>query len=71
MFSSISGRLIRYASRLSAADVVGFLHADDLFADDSVLAKIAEAFASPSADAVYGDLVYFPIHFLTTMRRFI
>jgi glycosyltransferase len=42
----------------ATGDVVGFLHADDLFADNAVLAKVAEAFAEPSTDAVYGDLVY-------------
>ena len=45
---------IKYAT----GDVVGFLHADDLFEDTSVLSKVAEAFSDPSIDAVYGDLVY-------------
>jgi len=40
----------------ATGDVVGFLHADDLFADEHVLSRIAETFAD--ADAVYGDLVY-------------
>lgn len=39
-------------------DIVGFLHADDLYAGDRVLEKIAGAFADPAVDAVYGDLVY-------------
>lgn len=39
-------------------DVVGFLHADDLYADTGVLARIAAAFADPAVEAVYGDLVY-------------
>lgn len=42
----------------ATGEVVGFLHADDLLADDRVLARIAEAFADPAVDAVYGDLVY-------------
>jgi glycosyltransferase len=42
----------------AAGDVIGFLHADDLFADDVVLAKVAEVFVDSSVDAVYGDLVY-------------
>lgn len=45
---------IRHAS----GDVVGFLHADDLYADDQVLARIAAAFDDPQVEAVYGDLVY-------------
>lgn len=42
----------------ATGDVVGFLHSDDLFADASVLARIARAFAEPQVDAVYGDLLY-------------
>lgn len=42
----------------SSGDVVGLLHADDLYADSEVLARVAEAFADPEVDAVYGNLVY-------------
>ena len=42
----------------ASGDVVGFLHADDLFAHRAVLARVAEAFADPQIEAVYGDLVY-------------
>ena len=45
---------IRHAS----GDVVGFLHADDLYADVDVLSRVAESFADPAVEAVYGDLVY-------------
>jgi glycosyltransferase len=38
--------------------VVGFLHADDLYASDEVLSKIADAFEDPEVCAVYGDLEY-------------
>jgi glycosyltransferase involved in cell wall biosynthesis len=38
--------------------VVGFLHADDVYAHPDVLRWVAEAFADPSVDAVYGDLEY-------------
>ena len=43
---------------LATGDVVGFLHADDLYADSHVLKRIAEAFNGQTIDAVYGDLVY-------------
>ena len=43
---------------LATGDVVGFLHADDLMADERVLARVADAFADPAVEAVYGDLVY-------------
>ena len=45
---------IKYAT----GEVVGFLHADDVFENNEVLAKVAAAFEDPSVDAVYGDLVY-------------
>lgn len=44
--------------RIACGDVVGFLHADDSFADEKVLSRIAAALADPRVDAVYGDLVY-------------
>lgn len=43
-------------------DVVGFLHADDLYAGPQVLAQVAAAFADPRVDAVYGDLQYVSQH---------
>ena len=42
----------------ASGEVIGFLNADDLYADPEVLARIATAFADPAVDAVYGDLVY-------------
>lgn len=44
--------------RHCTGDVIGFLHADDLFADDETLTKIARAFRDSNADVVYGDLLY-------------
>ena len=43
---------------LATGDVVGFLHADDFYAHENVVAQIAAAFADPQVDAVYGDLDY-------------
>lgn len=42
----------------ASGDVVGFLHADDLYAHEDVLAKVACAFEDQSVCAVYGDLQY-------------
>lgn len=42
----------------ASGDVVGFLHADDVYADQDVLANIARTFADPAVCAVYGDLQY-------------
>jgi glycosyltransferase len=36
--------------------VVGFLHADDLYASDEVLSKIAKAFENPKVCSVYAGL---------------
>ncbi|MEO6898229.1 MAG: glycosyltransferase family 2 protein [Caldimonas sp.] len=44
--------------KLARGEVVGLLNSDDFLASPDVLAKIAEAFADPSVDAVYGDLCY-------------
>lgn len=42
----------------ATGDVVGFLHADDVFGGPDVLQRVADAFASPDVSAVYGDLQY-------------
>ena len=42
----------------SSGDVVGFLHADDLFADPNVIDRVSQKFESGDYDAVYGDLTY-------------
>ena len=42
----------------STGEVIGFLHADDVYASPDVLAQIAQAFADPTVSAVYGDLQY-------------
>jgi len=43
---------------LASGDVIGFLHSDDLFNDDFVLGRVADAFSNFQVDAVYGDLKY-------------
>ena len=42
----------------ATGEVVGFLHADDIYADENVLADVAAAFEDPAVQAVYGDLQY-------------
>jgi len=39
-------------------DVIGILHADDLFASSKVLEKIAGVFSNKEIDSCYGDLIY-------------
>jgi len=55
--SGIYDALNKGISRASG-DVVGFLHADDIFGSKQSLAHIAAVFGNPSIDAIYGDLLY-------------
>ena len=43
---------------LCTGDVVGFLHSDDLLADENAIARVARVMDDIEIDAVYGDLVY-------------
>lgn len=43
---------------LASGDVIGLLHSDDVFAAPDVLERVAEAFADPRVQGVYGDLEY-------------
>lgn len=44
---------------LAQNEVIGLLHADDVYADPHVLSRVAYAFrADPTLEGVYGDLVY-------------
>ena len=43
----------------ATGEIIGFLNADDFFADDEVLVRVAKAFeADPNIEACFGDLVY-------------
>ena len=43
---------------LATGDIIGILHADDFYIDNTVLTKVAETFTAKKADAVYADLYY-------------
>ena len=43
---------------LATGDVIGFLNADDVYADSRVLEEIVHAMETQNVDACYGDLVY-------------
>ena len=43
---------------MASGDVIGILNADDLYADNGVVAKVAAVFEDPSVDATYADLVF-------------
>jgi len=44
--------------QLATGDVIGFLNADDVYAHEGVLRRIAEVLSNPQIDACYADLVY-------------
>ena len=43
---------------LATGGIIGFVHADDLLADSSVLSSVARIMTESGSDAVYGDIVY-------------
>ena len=47
-------KAIKYAT----GDIIGFLHSDDLYQDNTVIEKVAQAFINNATDSVYGDLTY-------------
>lgn len=54
---------------LADGEVIGILNSDDFYADDRVIADIAERFMDPAVDAVYGDLDYIHPDDLTRVTR--
>lgn len=44
--------------KMAAGEIIGLLHADDLFASRYVVSKIANEFQTKKIDCLYGDLVY-------------
>ena len=44
--------------RLATGEIVGFLHADDIYATDKVLRQMVGVFRERDVDCLWGDLVY-------------
>ncbi|QTA79236.1 Glycosyl transferase, family II [Desulfonema limicola] len=44
--------------KLADGDIIGILNADDFYANQDVLSKIARVFKNPDIDSCYGDLIY-------------
>lgn len=42
----------------ATGDIIGILHADDLYVDNCVIEKVVGVFNNENADGVYGDLLY-------------
>jgi glycosyltransferase involved in cell wall biosynthesis len=55
---------------LAAGDVIGFLNADDFYATEHVLAKVAQTFRDPAVEACYGDLCYVQREDVSTVVRY-
>ncbi len=43
---------------MATGDVIGFLHADDVYAAENVIDKVARCMAENASDSCYGDLMY-------------
>lgn len=43
----------------ATGDIIGFLNADDYYADKEVLYRVAQAFEDPTVDACLGDVAFF------------
>ena len=43
---------------LASGDIIGFLHADDIYADKTVIDKIVSNFERHNVESCYGDLIY-------------
>lgn len=56
---------------LARGDVIGFLNADDVYANEGVLARVASIMAKEGPDALLGDVEFFrPENPLRTVRRY-
>jgi glycosyltransferase involved in cell wall biosynthesis len=52
----------------SSGDVIGFVNADDMFADDQVLSRVAVAFEDKAIEACFGDLLYVTEDYRSVVR---
>lgn len=57
--------------RVATGDVIGFLNADDVYAQENVLAMVAEVMNREHLDALFGDVEFFrPENPAGTLRRY-
>ncbi len=45
--------------KLSDGDIIGFLHSDDMYSDNSIVSSVMKLFLDKDIDIVYGDASYF------------
>jgi glycosyltransferase len=51
-------------------DIIGFLHADDVYENPQVIEKVCQVFASYEVDSCYGDLLYVDKNHLDKVIRY-
>jgi glycosyltransferase involved in cell wall biosynthesis len=44
--------------KIATGDIIGILNADDLYSNNSIIAKVVDEFKGKGGDAIYGDLQY-------------
>lgn len=55
---------------LSTGEIIGFLNADDVYIDETVITKIASTMHKGNYEAVYGDLIYVDSHSTNRIIRY-
>jgi glycosyltransferase involved in cell wall biosynthesis len=43
---------------MATGEVIGILNSDDFYCDEKIISEVADSFADPGIDAVYGDLIF-------------
>ena len=56
--------------QLATGDVIGFVHSDDLLANNQIISKIANQFEKGNIDGLYGDLQYVDKNNIDTVIRY-
>jgi glycosyltransferase involved in cell wall biosynthesis len=54
---------------LSNGEIIGFLHSDDLYFDNNVIAEVVDAFSDDTVDMVYGDVCFFSAGNVMKIKR--
>jgi glycosyltransferase len=55
--------------QLATGDVIGFVHSDDLLANNQIISKIANQFEKGNIDGLYGDLQYVDKNNINKVKR--
>jgi len=55
--------------KLCTGDIIGILHADDVYANEYIISNVVETFEKSKADAIYADLQYVAKHNINKIIR--